>query len=80
MLRGRDVVGNGKMYAAGGTKGYRWLEAEVVKQLGKQDDIDRTYYDHMAEAAIKDISVYGDFNWFVSDKPYDKEDNEILPF
>lgn len=69
-----------KYYAATKTKGYRWLEAEVVDQLGKQDDIDRTFYNAMAEEAKKDISVYGEFNWFVSDKPYSKEDNEILPF
>lgn len=69
-----------KYYAATKTKGYRWLEAEVVEQLGKQDDIDRTFYDAMAEAAKKDISAYGEFDWFVSDKPYSKDDNEILPF
>ena len=34
----------GKYYAAAGTKGYRWLEAEMVKQLNKEDDIDLTYH------------------------------------
>lgn len=31
-----------KSYAsAGGAKGYRWLESEMVKQLQKEDGIDR---------------------------------------
>ena len=42
----------------------------MVKQLGKEDGIDRSYYDAMVDAAIHDISQYGDFEWFVSDDPY----------
>jgi energy-coupling factor transporter ATP-binding protein EcfA2 len=56
----------GKYYAAGGSKGYRWLEAEVVKQLAKQDTIDRTYYGKLVDDAMGNISKYGDFEWFVS--------------
>lgn len=63
LLREKD----GKFYAVGGSKGYRWLESEMVKELGKENDIDRTYYDDLATAAAKDISKYGDFEWFVSD-------------
>lgn len=58
---------DGKYYAAGGTKGYRWLEAEMVKTLGKENDIDRNYYLDLVDAAIVDISKFGDFEWFVSD-------------
>ncbi|MGE5418511.1 MAG: DUF5906 domain-containing protein, partial [Accumulibacter sp.] len=36
LLREKD----GKYYAATGSKGYRWLEAEMVQQLGKEKDID----------------------------------------
>jgi hypothetical protein len=61
---------NGKYYAATGTKGYRWLESEMVTELGKEDDIDRSYYDRMVDEAVKSISEYGDFEWFVSDEPY----------
>jgi len=60
----------GKYYAATGTKGYRWLEAEAVKTLGKEDDIDHQYYISLVNAAIKDISKHGDFEMFVSDEPY----------
>ena len=56
--------------AATGSKGYRWLESEMVKELGKQKDIDRSYYDKMVDDAISTISEYGDFEWFVSDDPY----------
>jgi len=57
-----------KYYAATGSKGYRWLEAELVKELGKEDDIDRDYYIGLVDAAIKDISAFGDFEWFLSDE------------
>lgn len=56
-----------KYFAATGTKGYRWLESEAVKILGKEDVIDRSYYDKLVDNAVTDISKYGDFEWFVSD-------------
>lgn len=59
-----------KYYAVTGTKGYRWLESEMVKELGKEDDIDLSYYDKLVDAAVESISKYGDFEWFVSDDPY----------
>jgi len=66
LMREKD----GKYYAATGTKGYRWLESEMVLELGKEADIDRSYYDTLVDEAIKSISEYGDFEWFVSDEPY----------
>lgn len=63
LLREKD----GKYYAATGSKGYRWLESEVVKTLEKENDIDRSYYDKMVNDAIDSISKYGDFELFVSD-------------
>ena len=61
---------DGKYYAATGTKGYRWLESETVKILEKEDYIDRSYYDKLVDEAVDTLSVYGDFEWFVSDDPY----------
>ena len=61
---------NGKYYAATGTKGYRWLESERVRLLGKEDDIDLGYYRKLVDDAIETIISYGDFEWFVSDDPY----------
>lgn len=57
---------NGKYYAATGTKGYRWLESEMVRELGKEDDIDLNYYRKLVDEAVKSISQYGDFEAFVA--------------
>lgn len=69
LMREKD----GKYYAATGSKGYRWLESEMVKQLNKLEGIDRSYYDKQVDDAVETISQYGDFEWFVSDDPYVKE-------
>lgn len=58
---------DGKYNAATGTTGYRWLESEMVKTFGKEDDIDTSYYIKLVDDAIDTISKYGDFEWFVSD-------------
>ena len=63
----KDSEGNVKYAAAVGTKGYFWLESEAVKLLEKEDDIDRSYYDALVDAAVDVIASYGDFEWFVSD-------------
>lgn len=63
----KDKDGNIKYAAATGTKGYRWLESETVKVLGKEDDIDLSYYNKMVDVAVDAISQYGDFEMFVSD-------------
>ena len=57
---------DGKYYAATGSKGYRWLEAETVKVLNKQNDIDRSYYNKLVDEAVAAISEYGDFEMFAS--------------
>jgi len=69
-----NKTGEKKYDAATGTKGFRWLESEMVRVLEKQDDIDRSYYDAMVDAAVHDISQYGDFEWFVSEDPYVPDD------
>lgn len=63
---------DGKYYAATGSKGYRWLESEMVQQLGREDDIDQKHFIEMVDTAINTINKYGDFEWFVSDDPYVK--------
>ena len=44
--------------------------AEVVKELNKEDDIDRSYYQTLADKAIATLIAYGDYEWFVSDDEY----------
>ena len=53
--------------AATGSKGYRWMESEEVKKLGKEKDVDRSYYDRLVDEAVETISQYGDFEQFISD-------------
>lgn len=60
---------DGRYSSVGGAKDYRWLEAEMVKQLGKEADIDRSYYADLVFKSIEAISKYGDFEQFVSDEP-----------
>ena len=57
---------NGKYYAATGSKGYRWMESEMVRELGKEEDIDVKYYNSLVDEAIESISKYGDFEAFVA--------------
>lgn len=56
--------------AATGSKGFRWLESEMVRELGKENDIDRTYYNNLVDEAVKSLSSYGDFERFVVDEPF----------
>ena len=53
-----------------GCKGYYWMEAEQVIKENKQDYVDKSYWNHLIDDAIDNINKYGDFEWFVSDDPY----------
>jgi hypothetical protein len=66
----KDKDGNIKYDSVTGAKGYRWLESEMVRTLGKEANIDRSYYDKLVDAAVEAISQYGDFEYFASDDPY----------
>lgn len=57
---------NGKYAYAAGAKGWRWLEAEMVKELGLEDKIDTKYFELMANDARDAIKKFGDYNVFVS--------------
>ena len=49
---------------------YRWLEAESARLLGKEKDVDITYFRKLVDDAVEAISKYGDFERFVADEPY----------
>lgn len=55
-----------KYYAITGTKGYRWLEASLVKTLKKEKDIDENYYSMLINNVIEHISKFGDYERFVA--------------
>jgi hypothetical protein len=74
LREGKDKEGNLKYSSATGAKGYLWLESEMVKEFGKEDHIDRSYYDKLVDAAVDTISKYGDFEQFISD-----DSSEDLP-
>jgi energy-coupling factor transporter ATP-binding protein EcfA2 len=62
----------GKFYAVTGTKKkdgepYKWLEStEVASIAGKEQDIDRMYFDSLVNDAVSTISNYGDFEAFTA--------------
>ena len=58
---------NGKMSFAAGSKGYRWMESEMVKQLGLEDAIDISYYRRLADDAKATIENFGDYESFAAD-------------
>lgn len=61
----------GKYSAVTGTKGYRWMESEMVRKLGIQDKIDISYYDRLVKDAKDNIAKFGDADYFMT--------KELLP-
>lgn len=58
---------DGRLSAASGTKGYRFLEAETVRGTDLEKHVDRSYFEKLVDDAITDISKYGDFYSFAAD-------------
>ena len=63
---------DGKYYSATGSKGYRWLESEMVRG-SNEEYIDRSYYNALVDEAVDTIKQYGDFEMFISD---DKDEQD----
>lgn len=63
-----------KPYAIQGTKGYRWLESEVMRTLeNPMPYINRDYYRKLVDDAKDAISEFCDFDFFVLDDLNDVE-------
>lgn len=75
LLREQQVKDEIKYNAVGGTKGYRWLESEVVKSNGKEKDIDMTYFTKLVWDARAAINEYGPVDEFLPD-----DENIHLPW
>ena len=77
---------NGKYYAVAGTKGYRWLEAEMVVSLHKENEVDTSYHEQLVSEAIEAIRKFGDFEAFIDSAPYisksekKQDEDDELPF
>jgi energy-coupling factor transporter ATP-binding protein EcfA2 len=57
-------VKDDKYYAVTGTKGYKWMDAEVAKNIPDLK-IDMSYFDKLKTDAIKQIDQFGSFEEFV---------------
>lgn len=69
-----------KFDSVSGSKGFRWLEAEVVKSLGKENDIDPVYFDNQVNEAIEAINKFGDYDRFIDlSRPYTLEKELLVP-
>ena len=62
-----------KYDSASGSKGYRWVESDVIRGVG-ENAVDMTYFTKLVDEAIETINQYGDFEMFASDDPYIRED------
>ena len=60
-----SLRGENDYYAVQGTKGYRFLESETVKNLKKEKDINESYFLELANEAIDHISEFGDYDEFI---------------
>ena len=57
---------NGDYYAAPGSKGFRWVESELIRDdyNNGKNIIDKSYYNILVDEAVDTISQYGDFEAF----------------
>lgn len=60
-------TGEREFSAANSSKGYRWLESEMVQELGKENDIDLNYYNKLADDALTVLAKFGDVERFIND-------------
>lgn len=59
-----EETGETKAYAATGTKGYKWVEAEVAKS--RQLEVDMNYFEKLVEDAQNTIDSFGPLEVFVN--------------
>lgn len=54
-----------RFYAVTGTKGYRWIDADIAKTISNLD-IDMSYFDKLKDEAVKTIEKFGSFEEFIN--------------
>lgn len=62
---GKGKDGAVKYDAVTGTKGYRWVNSEYIKELGKDDIIDKKFYKNLVDDAMESIGKYTDPEAFI---------------
>jgi len=60
-------VKNGKYYAVSGTKGWRWLERDMVRELNLQDRIDPAYHSQLVSNVVDHLGEFGDVMGFLNE-------------
>ena len=65
MRQSVNAQGETVYHAAGGSKGYRWLESVAVRYKGLEDKVDHSYYKKLVDQAATDIAKYGDIESFL---------------
>ena len=60
-----DKEGRVKYDSVTGTKGYRWVLTETIRELGNHDIIDKSYYQNLVDEAIASIGKYCDVEAFI---------------
>lgn len=60
-------VYDGKPYAVTGTKGYRWLEADMLANMDGFDGIDMAYFQELVDNAQAAIEKFGSVHDFIRD-------------
>ena len=63
-------IDEGKSGAVQGTKGWYWLEADMVETLDKEADIDTSYFDTLVDEAVDTLKKFGDVEWFLEGSDY----------
>lgn len=58
-------VKDNRYYAVAGTKGYKWIDAEIAKTIPNLR-IDMSYFEKLKDDAIKTIEQFGSFEEFVN--------------
>lgn len=56
-----------KTHAVSGTKGFHWMEAEIARSKFKEPmlELDMSYFEKLADGALKTIEKFGDFEEFM---------------
>ena len=77
LLRKKD----GKYTSVVGTKGYRWKESDIVKNLNQEDQIDLMYYNTLVNDAIKTIEKFGPIDDLIDYSLHDEpEELDLIGF
>lgn len=48
-----------------GTKGYRWIESELLRESKSEKDVDESYYRRLVDEAVDTINKFGDAEAFL---------------